>query len=165
MTIGHTVPHPEWRLLVERLRALAYGELVLHDELAALSGLTYGTPRYYGHMKQATKVLLREHEVVVVSVPRVGYKRLEPQQHGREARRYVRLGTRRIRRGGQVARVTDVSQLSEDQKRELEHAMVLMRALSQQMGQLYRSMKGVLPPVQSKPLLGAPPREETDAVN
>jgi hypothetical protein len=99
------------------------------------------------------KVLLREHDTVVVSLPRIGYKRLEPDQHGRESRRYVRLGTRRIKRGARVASVTDISRLSGDAQRELEKSMVMMRALSEQMGQLYRSMKGVLPPVQAPLML------------
>lgn len=159
--IGQTVPHPEWRLLVDRLRQLDYGELIPHHEIVTLSGLVYGTQPYYQQMRQAIKVLLREHEIVVVSVPKVGYKRLEPQKHGQEARRYVRLGTRRIKRGGKVARATDLTLLSEDQKRELENSMRALTLLNQSMGQLYRSMKGVLPPVQMRQLTEANPKDHT----
>ena len=147
--IGRTVAHPEWRLLVERLRGLAYGEVATHGELAEVSNLTYGTPRYYQQMRQAVRVLLREHEVVIVSLQEVGYKRLEPAKHGQEARRYVKLGTRRLKRGGRVAQVTDTTQLTPEQQREWEHMMLMYRAVGQQMKQLYRSMKGVLPPVQA----------------
>lgn len=164
MRIGHTVLHPEWRLLVERLRQLKYGELVLHDEIVRVAGLIYGTHAYYQQMRQAIKVLLREHEIVVVSVPKLGYKRLEPQQHGREVRRYVRLGTRRIKRGGKVARATDFTLLSEDQKRELENSMRALTLLNQTMGKLYRSMKGVLPPVRVGQLPAAH-TDKDDAVN
>lgn len=159
--IGQTVPHPEWRLLVDRLRQLDYGELIPHHEIVTLSGLVYGTQPYYQQMRQAIKVLLREHEMVVVSVPKVGYKRLEPQKHGQEVRRYVRLGARRIKRGSRVGQVTDMALLAEDQKREWEKAMRLVTLLKQQMGQVYRSMKGVLPPVQMRQLTEAHPKDDT----
>lgn len=148
MRIGQTSLHPEWRVVVERLRQLSYGEVITHGDLVKLTGLAYGSRTYYQQMRQAIKVLLREHEIVIVSVMKVGYKRLEPVNHGREARRYVRLGTRRIKRGGKVARATDVALLTDEQKRELENSMKQLALLAQSMNAMYRSMRGVLPPVQ-----------------
>ena len=156
--IGHVEKSPEWRILVDRFLTLEYGELVPHEELAGLIGIPVATTRYYHHTAMAMHVLLREHDRVVTCVPKQGYKRLEPGLHGRETRRYVRLGKKRIARGKKVVRATPFELLSEDQRKALEHAMLEMRALEVAIGAVHRSFKNLLPPVAAK----APTAEDAD---
>lgn len=148
--VGHVEKSPEWRILVDEFMRLDYGDVIRHDALCALTGLVWGTQKYYQQTSMAMRVLLRDHERVVVCVPKVGYKRLEPERHGQETRRYLRLGTKRIKKGGKVARVTPFERLTPEQGKELEHSMVLLRALNVQMQSLYRSMRNVLPPVSER---------------
>lgn len=163
--IGRTVPHPEWRLLVERLRELEYGGIVEHAELAQLSGLRYGTARYYQQTRQALKVLSRDYEVLIVNVPQVGYKRLEPVMHGKRAKELFNQGRKRIKRSDRVIQLTDFGQLSSEQIRGLEHLLLQIREVNALARRVGRSFKNVLPPVQSTKALPAVTDDKGGSVN
>jgi hypothetical protein len=145
--IGQTTKFPEWRVIVDLFRAAEYGDVITHETIAKTTGLCPETLVYYRHMSQARKVLLREHEIEVESVAKVGYKRVEPGRYGERARRDTRLGARRIKRGRRVAQAAPVHLLTAEQVKELEHTMLLLSALTLQAGRVIRSMKNVLPAV------------------
>ena len=148
--VGQVSKFPEWRVIVDLLRSAEYGETVTHGDIAASTQLMAGTDVYYRHMGQARRVLLREHDLEVESVPTVGYKRVEPNRYGERARRETRLGSKRIRRGRRVVKAAPVHLLTAAQVAELEHTMLMLAALSTQASKVIRSMKNVLPPVAAK---------------
>lgn len=122
--VGQTQPHPEWRAIVERLRSLAYGEVIPHAAIAAQTGLAVESRAYYQHANRAVRALLYEYGIEVENVPGVGYKRTEPHRYAERARRQWRLGDRRIRRGSVIVVATPVALLkTPEQVREHEHTM------------------------------------------
>lgn len=145
--IGQVKPHPEWRIIVDLFRAAEYGETLTHTAIAEATGLRQESPVYYRQMSQARRSLLRDHDIETENVPKVGYKRVEPGRYGERARRDIRFGTRRIKRGKRVVEAVPVTLLTGDQVREIEHMMRLLSALQTHATKVIRSMKNVLPPV------------------
>lgn len=148
MHVGQTQKHPEWRIIVDLFRAADWGEVLAHQTIADATSLRPETMAYYRHMAQARKVLLRDHDIVIETEAKVGYKRTEPGGYGRAGRRDVHLGTRKIRRARKKLAAAPAHLLTGEQMRELERAMVLVRSLEQGLSQAYRTMKNVLAPVQ-----------------
>lgn len=148
MKFGQTQRHPEWRIIVDLLRAADWGEVVTDRTIADATGLRVDTRIYYQHVAQARKVLLRDHDIVMLRELKVGYKRATPQEYGPEARNLLRLGARRIRRGEKTIDAAPAHLLTAQQVKELEHAMVLIKAVRQSVQQAFRTMKNVLTAVQ-----------------
>lgn len=158
--IGQTQKYPEWRVIVDLFRLAEYGDIITHETIAGMAQLQPATASYYRHMRQACRVLLREHDIEVESLPKKGYKRVEPGRYGERARRDTRIGSRRIRHGACVVKAAPVHLLTPEQSKELEHVMLLLSALTLQASKVIRSMKNVLPAVQSRPPLSV---AETDS--
>jgi hypothetical protein len=159
--IGETSRHPEWRVIVELFREATWGDLVAHGTIAAATGLRAETMPYYRHVAQARRTLLRDHDIEVESVPKVGYRRVEPERYGERARRDTRLGRRRISRGARVVKAAPVHLLTAEQVQELEHTMRLLAALRAQADRVIKSMRNVLPPVPPRQALPATTETET----
>jgi hypothetical protein len=147
--IGQTQKFPEWRVIVDLFRAAAYGDVLTHETIATATHLRPETLPYYRQMAQARRALLRDHDIEVECLAKVGYKRVEPERYGERARRDTRLGTRRIKRGARVVKAAPLHLLTAEQVKELEHTMLLLAALKTQASQVLRSMKNILPPVQA----------------
>lgn len=148
MKFGQTQRHPEWRIIVDLLRAADWGEVVTDRTIADATGLKADTRLYYRHVAQARKVLLRDHEILMLREVKVGYKRGNPRDYGPDARRDLRLGDRRHRLAERKLGAAPAHRLTAQEVKELEHAMMLVKAIRQATRQAYRTMKNVLTAVQ-----------------
>lgn len=146
--IGETQKHPEWRIIVELFRAVEWGALIPHRTIAEATGLRPETHLYYRHMRQARKVLLRDHDIVIDTEAKVGYRRVAPEGYGKSARVEVHRGNRRYRLARRKIGAAPAHLLTPEQAKELEHAMMLVKAIEESAARAYRSMKAVLGPVQ-----------------
>ena len=159
--IGETTKHPEWRVIVDLFREVTWGDIVLHHAITQATGLRSETVPYYRQVAQARRTLLRDFDIEVESVPKVGYRRVEPERYGERARRDTRLGRRRISRGARVVKAAPVHLLTAEQVQELEHTMRLLSALRMQTDKVLKSMRNVLPPVTPRQALPATTETET----
>lgn len=160
--IGETTKYPEWRVIVDLFRDATWGDIVPHDVITQATGLRAETMAYYRHVAQARRTLLRDHDIEVESLPKVGYRRVEPERYGERARRDTRLGRRRISRGARVVKAAPVHLLTAEQAQELEHTMRLLAALRLQADKVIKSMRNVLPPVTPRQALPATTVAEAD---
>lgn len=147
MQPGTTQKHPEWRIIVDLFRAIEWGALIPHTTISEATGLVPETVVYYRHMRQARKALLRDHDIVIDTEPKVGYRRAAPGDYGPSARGDVRRGNARYRTARKKIVAAPAHLLTPEQQKELEHAMVLVKAIEESAGKAYRSMKAVLGPV------------------
>jgi hypothetical protein len=148
--IGETHRHPEWRIVVDLFRAAEYGQVLTHEALCAATGLRAESRAYYQQMSQARKVLLRDHSIAVNVEPKVGYRRAEPERYAELGKRQFRLGKGRIREGRKTVNAAPVTMLNDQQLRELEHIQRQICLAEQAVKQAVKSMRNVLPPVQSR---------------
>lgn len=162
MTVGETQKHPEWRIIVDLVRAVDWGELIPHRVIAEATGLRPETTVYYRHVQQARKVLLRDHDIIIDTEAKAGYRRAEPGGYGKSARVEVRRGNKRYRTARRKIAAAPAHLLTPEQSKELEHAMVMVKAIEQSAAKAYRSMKAVLAPVQPHKALMAGSEDATN---
>lgn len=161
MAVGQTQKHPEWRVIVDLFRAVDWGALITHATIVEATGLQPETTVYYRHVRQARKALLRDHDIVIDTEPKIGYRRAEPGDYGRSARGDVHRGNVRYRTARKKIVAAPAHLLTPAQQKELEHAMVLVKAIEQSAAKAYRSMKAVLAPVTPHRALVAAGEDET----
>lgn len=95
-------PHPEWRMIVDALKARDYGTEILHAEMAAIAGLPAQTPRYFSQVRRARMKLLLEHQRWLAAERTTGYRLVEPSAFHGQGRRQVKLAARRLRIGAAI---------------------------------------------------------------
>lgn len=145
--IGRAVPHPEWRRIVERLHTEDYGTQYSHEQLAAIAGLVYPSTRYFRQIARARRELLREWEREIETVPRVGYRLVQPSEfHGRH-RREVRLAGRRFGIAQDILVAAPQRLLSDAENRRNADALAkLGRLESNRRGYLKQTAPALPPP-------------------
>jgi hypothetical protein len=150
---------PEWRVLVELFRGLAFGETATHEDIALQTGLRLHTRAYYQQVSRARRELRRPEYGVIIESDRLrGYCRVRPGEHAETARRYLRSGRRRMRVAGRVIAAAPTEHMTPEQCREIEHYRQAMAKLDAAVSSTVRSLRDVLPPVAPK----TPPVEDAD---
>jgi len=153
--VGQTQKSPEWKVIVDMFRAVSWGDIITHETIASETQLPIASTPYYRQVSQACNVLLRDHDIAVENVVKIGYKRVEPNRYGERARRDARLGKRRLKHGLRVVKAVPVHLLTDEEMKKFEHATRLLAELSLQAHRVFRSMKDVLPAVTLRPTLAA----------
>lgn len=159
--VGQTRKSPEWREIVDLFRAVQYGGVLDHETIGSAVGLRPETSVYYRQMAQARRVLLRDHDIEVETLPKIGYKRVEPNRYGERARRDTQIGARHIKRGRRVVQAAPLHLLTPTQVTELEHTMRMLVTLQTQTNKVIKSMKNVLPSVEPKKIAAAAVKSDT----
>lgn len=122
-------PHPEWRLIVELVSPRDYGETVSHQEIAASTGLEYGSRRYFQQVQRARKVLLTEWRKELETVASVGYRLVTPNEFHSRFRRQLRLAGRPLRQGVRVLVSAPAERLTDAQNAQNADSLAKVGAL------------------------------------
>lgn len=121
--VANAQPHPEWRLLVDRYSDAPYGMIIAHADIAAATGLSYKSRRYYGQVNAWIRRMEREHHRAVRAVPGTGYEVVKPDDYTGFSRSRFLGGRRRIRRAALTAEIAPVEEMSPQQA--TKHANML----------------------------------------
>lgn len=154
--IGHTQHHPEWRVIVEALCRREYGDIVSHEEMERIGSLHYPSHRYFSQVAKARKALLKDWQREIETLPKIGYRLVNPDEFHRRSRREVSLAGRKIRRGVQILVAAPQDRLSTaDNARNADSLAKL--------GALESHRRKVM--IGTRPSLPAPPRHHVPKMN
>jgi hypothetical protein len=119
--MGEVVPYPEWRDLLEKTKETHYGKVIAHEEIEKITGLQRDTGRWKTTICRWKTKMRRDFNRVVVSVPKIGYRVIEPKDHLLLCRKIVRHGVKRIALGREIIVHVDRMALSVEMLREVDN--------------------------------------------
>lgn len=129
---------PQVEKIVARVRAMAEGELLTHDELQALVGETARSSRYRSVVAAAKRRCLDELGAALVAEMGTGYRKAKGYDQLRHGVGTVRRGVRAIGRGVKVAAVVADDRLPDARLRDARDHIVrqatMLRLAAQQAG-------------------------------
>lgn len=139
-------PHPEWRVIVGLIQTREYGESIPHAEIAAATGLSYGTQRYFQQVQRARRVLLTEWRKELETLKGTGYRLVNPDEFNGRFRRQLRLAGRPIRQGLRVLVAAPAERLTDAQNAQNSDALAKMGALESLRKRTAAETRPSLPP-------------------
>lgn len=116
---------PEWKELVDKALKWEYDSVHTHKEIGLIMKLKPGTARYRQMISRAIKEL-KLNGKTMVSIHKVGYRVLPPDEYAGHSVRIIDSGKRRIRRGHKIITYAPATLMSEEGKRK--YTVVLDRA-------------------------------------
>ncbi len=148
--IGKTSPHPEWRIIVERLSVMDYDTLVTHAAIAEMTGLHYPSPRYFQQVRRARGRLVDDYAREIAAVFGQGYRIVTPEvMVGGRARREGIRGLRHWRMEARLRRGAPQQLLSDEHNRRNADALAKLGGLLAHAGEYRRETRpSALPPPQ-----------------
>ena len=121
----------EASLLTERLAKLAPGDMVTYAELGAIIGVDVREGSGRSPMRTARRRALRDHNVVLRSVPTEGYRRLLDEEASKQVPDEMRRGIRsKARKGATELLALDDAKLTSDGKRARNVGLSMAGALT-----------------------------------
>jgi hypothetical protein len=119
--MGEVVPYPEWRDLLEKTKETPYGKVIVHEEIEKITGLQRESGRWKTTICRWKTKMRRDFNRVIVSIPKVGYRVIEPKDHLLLCRKTFRHGVKRIALAREIIVHIDRSALSTDALREIDN--------------------------------------------
>lgn len=125
-------PRARWRIVYDILTARKVGDTVTYDEMAAALELDPDDDRHAIQMamQRAGKEFLRVDNHAVASVPNVGYRIVEPEEHMKLAQAQQRRSNLALSRGKDSVTHVDLSGMEPEVRKSFE---VVARAFAMQM--------------------------------
>lgn len=119
-----------WRIVYDRLKTAAVGDVVTYDELGDALGLNPETDRHAIQMavRRAAIEYQKVDKRALDAVPNKGYRVVEAKEHVVLARRHQAKSVRSLARGYSVATNVDLSQVDEHTRRALETIAIAFAA-------------------------------------
>ena len=138
-------PYPEWRVIVNALKDREYGTTLMHQEIAALAQLVPRSPRYFQQMQRAKRELLKEWRRELETVPREGYRLIQPDEWHQRMRRGFRLIGYRSRQVLRLGVAAPLTEMSNDQRARVADAFSKAGAVETQRRRITLSTRPSLP--------------------
>lgn len=143
--VGNINPHPEWRIIAQQLSTRAYGDVVTHSEIGAMSGLTHPSHRYFAQVGKARRALLREWDRELESVPGVGYRLVMPSEFIDRSRRELGFAGRRLRLGAQILVAAPQSLLTDAENARNANALAKIGAIESHRRNVMKDTRAAMP--------------------
>lgn len=117
MIFGGGVPTaPDVKKLVDSIGIPKEGDVVAYTQLEKLLRLNRDSFRFRTVLNAWKRKLFAENNVLMTSVPTVGYKAADPSERIVDSKSRVRSGFKKVKMGSVVAGSTDRARLSDDEK-------------------------------------------------
>lgn len=118
---GAVPTEPDVRKISEAIGVPEEGALIAKTEISDITGLEADTYRWKTVVTAWRKKLYREHNVVLVAVPREGYRVADPLARVMLSGSKLKSGLRHVKRAGDITGRTDQKRLSPQDRRAADH--------------------------------------------
>lgn len=122
LVFGAGVPtEPDVKALMQHYENVREGDIITHEDVSEILGQPVNSNRYLTVVGAFRRRLDRERNILLVAVPKVGYRVADPDLRVNVAGGKHKSGLRAIRRGGEIASRTERKRLSPEAARAADH--------------------------------------------
>lgn len=129
-TFAHGIPtEPDVATLMEAFKVPSVGTVIQHGAIETLIKQDRKTCRYKSVTTAWRRKLYKDHNVIMGSIPSVGFKSLEPDERADFIGAKYKTGIRHVKRSQSVAIRTDLAGMTPESRRTVNHVKSTAAAL------------------------------------